>query len=57
MVVDDREEAAQIEQGAGGGEIFAHTGKNCSIIKHTRRVSQIQPLQTITFPRGQQLRD
>lgn len=56
-VVDDREEAAKVEQGAGGGEIFAYTGKNCSIIKHTRRVSQIQPLQTITFPWGQQSRD
>lgn len=37
-----REEAAKGENGARGGKIFTHTGKNGCIIKQARRVCQIQ---------------
>ncbi len=34
----DRKEVVQDERGAGEGKMLVHIGKNCSIIKHARRV-------------------
>lgn len=41
-VVGGREDAAKAENGARGGKIFTHTGKNGCTIKQARRDHKIQ---------------
>lgn len=41
-VADGREDAAKGENGARGGKIFTHTGKNGCIMKQARRDHKIQ---------------